>query len=494
MSIKRDSLKKNLFFQIFYQVVMLVVPLVLAPYLTRTLGSVALGTYTYVHSIAYYFVLFAMLGIAKYGQRVIAQNADNIIDLRKAFWGLLKLHMFFSLLAIVAYFAFISLFVQENHTIYYIDGLFVASALFDISWFFCGIENFRQVVYRNLIVKIVECVAIFLFVKSSTDVSTYTFIIGVSIFLGQAVMLPIAIRDVPYISTSFVELKEHLKPLFTFALAVFAVSIYTIFDKTLLGLFASKSDVAFFEYSDRIVKIPLAFIAVAGTILLPRSSSLVKLGDDSKQNNYFSLALIYTTLIASLSFWVLCNVAEKVAVGYYGEEFRPCGNIMIWLSPIIMIVGIGEIVRSQFLIPHSMDRQYIISICLNALISLVVNASLLNVLPDSYKIYGIIIGTITAEFCGTAYQFVVCRKLIKFKYVIYPIIASLVPGFIMFLIVDMIDFNNPNLLIEAVAEALLGIIIYFILYIPSMFFIYRSGYNNIIALLPLKRIRGQKIK
>ena len=489
MGIKRDSLKKNLFFQFFYQVIMLVVPLVIAPYLTRTLGSVALGTYTYVHSIAYYFVLFAMLGIAKYGQRVIAQNADNLYNLRKSFWSLFKLHMLFSLVAIVLYYAFVRFLVHENQIIYYIDGLFVASALFDVSWFFCGIENFRQVVYRNLIVKIVECVAIFLFVKSCEDIAIYTLIISISIFLGQAVMVPIAIKDVPYIKTNKEDFKIHIRPLFTFALAVFAVSIYTIFDKTLLGLFASKADVAFFDYSDRIVRIPLAFITVAGTILLPRASSLVKKGDASSQNSYFSLALIYTTLIASISFWILCAVGDKVAVGYFGEEFQPCGSIMVWLSPIILIIGIGDIVRSQFLIPYSMDRQYTTSICLNAIICLVVSTVLLNILPDPLKIYGIILGTITAEVCGTTYQFVVCRNLIRLRYVIYPIISSLIPGIMMFLILCFVDFHLPNLLLEAVVEAALGLIIYCILYLPSLYLIYRNGYNQVIALLPRRRNR-----
>ena len=77
-----DSVKKNFAFQIIYQVVILVIPLIVSPYLTRTMGSIALGTYTYTYSIAYYFVVFAMLGINKHGQRIIAQRRNDSEKLR----------------------------------------------------------------------------------------------------------------------------------------------------------------------------------------------------------------------------------------------------------------------------------------------------------------------------------------------------------------------------------------------------------------------------
>ena len=85
---KSDGLKKNLFFQFSYQFIVLVVPLIMAPYLTRTLGKEAIGIYSYTYSIAYYFVLVCMLGIVKHGQRIIASVKDDPIQLRKTFWSL----------------------------------------------------------------------------------------------------------------------------------------------------------------------------------------------------------------------------------------------------------------------------------------------------------------------------------------------------------------------------------------------------------------------
>ena len=85
-----QSLKGNFIFQSLYQVITLVIPFIVAPYLTRVLGSNNLGIYTYVGSIASYFVILANLGISKHGQRIIASRRNDNIELRKAFWSLSK--------------------------------------------------------------------------------------------------------------------------------------------------------------------------------------------------------------------------------------------------------------------------------------------------------------------------------------------------------------------------------------------------------------------
>ena len=151
--LEKESLAKNFIFQLLYQIVVIVIPMFLAPYLTRTLQETALGIYSYVHSISYYFVVIANLGISKYGQRLIAQNRENNIKLRKAFWSLFFFHAIFSFVIIIFYYIFIFIFVKSYFIVYYLEGIFVLSALFDITWFFYGLENFKNVVTKNLIIK-----------------------------------------------------------------------------------------------------------------------------------------------------------------------------------------------------------------------------------------------------------------------------------------------------------------------------------------------------
>lgn len=138
-----DSVKKNFAFQIIYQVVILVIPLIVSPYLTRTMGSIALGTYTYTYSIAYYFVVFAMLGINKHGQRIIAQRRNDSEKLRTTFWSLYFIHAVASILSLAAYLVYVLVICGSDKEIALIQGIYVFSATLDITWLFYGLENLR---------------------------------------------------------------------------------------------------------------------------------------------------------------------------------------------------------------------------------------------------------------------------------------------------------------------------------------------------------------
>ena len=229
---RKQSLAKNFMFQFAYQAVILVVPLIMSPYLTRTLMPDALGTYTYVNSIAYYFIIAANLGISVHGRRLISRVSSDESLLRKSFWSLFYAHVGISIAVLGVYFASIQLFHPENQTIYVISGIYVLSALFDITWLFYGLEYFSSVVIKNAVVKVVECILIFCIVKTPNDLWKYTLIVALGGCVGQMVMLPQAIKIVPPIKISAADLKVHLKPLLIFSVSVIATALYTVFDKT----------------------------------------------------------------------------------------------------------------------------------------------------------------------------------------------------------------------------------------------------------------------
>ncbi|MCD7778218.1 MAG: oligosaccharide flippase family protein, partial [Clostridiales bacterium] len=174
--LKPDSAKKNFIFQFVYQIIILVVPLVVSPYLTRTLGSTSLGVYTYTNSIAYYFVVFAMLGINKHGQRIIASRRNDLIALRKTFWSLYTVHFIASMLSVLIYllYAVNGAFSGRNNTaVVFAQTIYVFSEVIDITWLFYGLEKFKLIAIRNAVIKAIETVCIFCFVKNSSDIVIY---------------------------------------------------------------------------------------------------------------------------------------------------------------------------------------------------------------------------------------------------------------------------------------------------------------------------------
>ena len=442
-TMRTDGVKKNFFFQFIYQFLILVIPFVISPYLTRTLGETSLGTYTYTNSIAYYFVILCGLGIVKHGQRIIASRRNDDIALRKTFWSLFSVHAIVSCVGFAAYLLFCFLNTSDDRNVYFAQSLYVLSALFDLTWLFYGIERFRFVVVRNALVKIAELVLIFTLVRDSGDLLIYTLIMGGAMLLSQFCLLPTAFKLVKPISFSFADAKEHIKPLFILAVSVVAVSLYTVFDNTLLGLLSTKEDVAFYEYANKIIVLPKTFISIVGTVLFPRACKCIADHDEEGSKKYYRYSLFAVYFMGFGAAFGLIAVADLFALVYYGEAFAVCGNIIKAMTPLVLIMGLGDIFRMQYLIPLRKDISYTVCILVNAAI----NIALSMVLIPRIGIYGAIIGTLCAEVFGLIYQGFLVRKYIDFRKTFVAALPFFFCGLLMFGVVIAVQlFANASAL------------------------------------------------
>ena len=397
---KQDSLKKNFIFQFLYQVIILIIPLIISAWLTRVLGGEALGIYTFSNSIAFYFILFSNLGILKYGQRIIVARRNDDVSLRKTFWSLFSLHSIISMISTLLYVLYCFIFVKENVDIYLIQTIYVASALFDITWLFYGLENFKSVVIKNVFIKIIECVLIILLVKTTTDLWIYTLIVSSGFLLGQIVMIPQAIRYIKPIRFTWSDSKEHIKPLLVLFISVVATALYTIFDKTLIGLMTSSiNDVAYYEYSSKIIQVPRVLLAVVITVMLPKACDFVERGDKVNHLKIIRLSMVMISFVGSASTFGLIAVSNKLALLYYGEEFAICGSIIASMTPLILIVYLGEVLRTELLIPYKRDFIFVIGIIISAIVNIVLSI----IFIPMFGVYGAVLGTSIAEFAGLIY-------------------------------------------------------------------------------------------
>ena len=208
--IRMESVKKNFIYNVVYQILLVILPLITAPYIARTLGATAVGIYSYTNSIAYYFILFAMLGISNYGNISIASVRDNKEKLNKTFSTIYQLQFILFILAIVIYCIYSIFFVSENNLIFILQIFYVASGLLDISWLFFGLEQFKLTVFRNVVIKVITLVAMFLFVKNPDDLWIYTLIMSVGTFISQAYLWLYVRKFVKFTRVSFKNIRKIL--------------------------------------------------------------------------------------------------------------------------------------------------------------------------------------------------------------------------------------------------------------------------------------------
>ena len=180
----KKSITKNYLYNLIYQILVLILPLITTPYLSRVLGAEGVGIYSYTISIVTYFILFGSLGMAMYAQREIAYVQDDKYKRSKIFWETFILKgISLSISMIVFYFSFA--FKGEYSVYYKILMLEIIANILDVSAFFQGMEEFKKIIKRNLIVKAISILSIFLFIKTSADLNKYLLIYALSVFIGS---------------------------------------------------------------------------------------------------------------------------------------------------------------------------------------------------------------------------------------------------------------------------------------------------------------------
>ena len=277
-----SSLKKNLAYNVAYQILVIILPLITAPYVSRVLGADGLGTYSYIFSIVTYFGLFGMLGIANHGNRSVALVRDNRHKVSEAFSNTYIIQLCTTVIALLLYFLFIYCWFSGDKTIAYIESIIVLSYVLDITWFFFGLEQFAVTVTRNAIIKIATVVAIFIFVRSREDLWIYALIMSCRMIFSQ-IYLWLRIRKyADFCKPSWSQVKSNIKPVLMLFIPAIAYSIYKLLDKVMLGAMSSMSQVGLFDNAEKIINIPSSLITAFGTVMMPRITVLLGTGHEHR--------------------------------------------------------------------------------------------------------------------------------------------------------------------------------------------------------------------
>lgn len=456
---KDNSVAKNYIYNLIYQVLVLILPLITTPYLSRILGAEGVGIYSYTISIVTYFILFGSLGIAMYAQREIAYVQDDEYKRSKIFWEVFILRGISLVISmIIFYFTFA---FRGEYSIYYkILLLEIIANIIDFSAFFQGMEEFKKIIKRNVIIKIVSIVSIFLCIKTSADLNKYVLIYVLSTFLGNlslCLYLPKYLTKVPIQS---LEYKKHLKPTVALFIPQIATQIYTVLDKTMIGgLIADKAEVGYYEQSQKIVKVFLTIVTSLGIVMLPRIANKFANGkkEEIKKNILTSFNFVY--FLATPMMFGLIVVTRDLIPWFLGNSFEKSIYVTYVISPIILIIGLSNVIGTQYLIPTQKQKQYTISVVLGAITNLILNF----IFIPKFMSTGAAMSTIIAEIVVTGIQIYCVRKEFKLKEVFGMSVKYIVASVIMFIIIILLNkfvLTNISVILRLVLDVCTGCGIY----------------------------------
>ena len=448
-----SSIKKNLSLQTIYQILSACMPLITAPYLARKLGVDQLGIFSYTSSIVAYFTLFAMLGTINYGTRCISSVKNDRNKRNEVFSSILILQIVVTIASIIAYVVYLLFFCKENELIAVLQGIALISCLADISWLFFGVEDFQITVTRSIIIKLATVALILLLVKTQDDLWLYTLIMLGGTLLSNLILFLYVPRYASFIKVPVRKIKEHIIPNLVLFVPLLAMSVYHTMDKTMLGALSTYEQSGFYYNSDKIVQIPLLVINGIGTVMLPRMSSLLS---EKKQKEADKLFVTTLEGVAAVSIAIACGIAaisNEFVPFFFGPGYDSCIAITIVFSPVLLIKGFSVIVRTQYLIPMEMEKEFTKSVIGGAVVNLIMNF----ILIPQYGAMGAAIATVIAELVACILQFFSIRgKGLGIKKMLVKTSLYLVIGLLMIAIVRAVALIDMNIVIKLIVEVISG--------------------------------------
>ena len=390
---------KNFLMNVVYQGLTLVFPLITVPYISRVLGAERIGIYSYTYSIAYMFMLAGMLGINNYGNRSVALVRDDKTKLSHTFSSIYCLQIIINLGAVASYLIYIAAIGSPYRLIDLIQLIYVLSICFDVNWFFFGLEKFKLTIIRNLIIKVASLIFIFLLVRNQGDLWKYTLVMASSTLASQLYLFLQLPKYVNFAIEDPKEVFKHFRGVVTLFVPVLAFGVYRVIDKTMIGALSSVVELGYFENAEKLINIPVAVITALGTVMLPRMAYLISKDETAYKDKIcesMNLALMLGTAMAV----GLVAVSRPAANVIFGPAFEKSGTVICLLAVTVIASAWSNVMRTQYLIPKSLDRVYIVSTAGAAVLNFAVNI----VLIPRFGSFGACIGTIVAELFIAIYQ------------------------------------------------------------------------------------------
>lgn len=411
----QTNIKKNFFYSSLLTVANYVFPLIVYPYISRVLGVSNIGICNYVDSIINYFTLFAMMGINTIGIREVACNRNDEDKLSSVFSSLLLLNILFSVFVVFVLIVLVNM-IDELYLYRKMMYVGVLKILFNallVEWLYKGLEKFKYITIRTVLIKIVYVISVFVYVRSENDYYIYYIITVLSIVVNGITNLLFAYGFLGY-SLIRINLKPYIKS--SIALGIYSIltSMYTTFNIMYLGYICGNTEVGYYTTSTKLHSIILALFTAASGVLLPRMTSLFSEGKKEKFNLYFRKS-IDALFMFSIPMVVFCMIfANHIVYWISGVGYEPAVPSLKLVMPLIFLIGYEQVLVIQILSPMKQDKYIILNAFMGSLVGVVLNIILVPKLAS----IGSSIVWLSSEFVVflSAHYFVSKLTGLKFPY------------------------------------------------------------------------------
>lgn len=457
---KEQSIKKNFILNTAYQILTMIIPFITTPYIARVLTADGVGIYSYTNAYQMYFAMFAALGTVSYGSREIARNRNDKEIRSRLFWEIETLSVITTLICLVGWGIFI-LFIRDYKIYYLILSLSLLAVMFDISWFYTGIEHFKYIVFQNGLFRILGVVALFLFVKSKDDIAVYIAIMALTTVLANLSMWIYLPKFIQKTAIKLSNLRLHFKETLVYFIPTIATSVYTVLDKTLIGIITKDTfQNGYYEEATKIINMAktVTFASLNG-VLGSRISYLFAEGKTEEIKRRIQTSMDYILFMGLGICFGIIGVADRFVPLFFGQGFDEVVQLLYFFSPIVIIIGISNCLGAQYYTPAGLRKKSAVYIVIGAAVNLGLNICLIPFLRSR----GAVIASVAAELLIMILYLAKSNGYVKIKQLLSVAWKKLIAALVMVVLIRVVNYFILSDLLAVILEIVVGAGVYVLL-------------------------------
>lgn len=452
------SLAKNSIYNIIYRLLNVLFPLITATYVSRILLPEGVGIIASANNIAIYFALVAALGLPTYGVKKIAEAKDRE-NVSKIFSELFLINCFSTLICTILYYCMIfsTEYFCGKRLLYVIVGLQIFFNIINVDWFYQGKEEFKYIMIRSMVVKIMSLTAVFIFVKSSDDYIFYA-LIQIVAKVANYIFNIINLRK--YVDFRFknLDIQCHMKPIFTLLAASIAIEVYTIADTTMLTMMCGEAAVGYYENARKSIDVVRAIVTAMSAVFLPRLSYYYASGEIIEFKKLIIKGFKILAFLSVPAMMGLYLLSGNLVTILFGESFYGSIVTVKILSISIVTVAFSNFIGYQILVTVGKEKVMFISTLVGALVNVIANVLMIRLFQHN----GAALSSVMTEFLVTIIQVISVKKVISIKGESKFIRDAIISTALMSIVVCSIKFIFASIIWELILSSVIGFAIYMV--------------------------------
>ena len=448
---------RNSIYNIIYKVFSVIFPLVTSSYVSRILLAEGVGKVAYAQSIVTYFVTLSSLGIPQYGIKAIAQSESSRDGQSKTFSELFIINLVSTVLWCAVYYTLINqmLYFADRRALFNTMGLLLILNIFNVDWFYQGIEKYGYIATRSMIVKLLSLISMFVFVRTSDDYINYGLILCIAT-AGNYLYNAANLRKYVGIRVKGIDLARHLKPVLILLVSAVATEIYTMLDTVMIEHIHGEAYVGYYSNAVKVVRVIYTLVIAMVSTFYPQISIYLNEGDYSESNKLLSIGtkiiLLFSVPLAMGAF----VLSDSVVLILFGGDFYSSIATLRILSVLICVFSLAYFLGHIILMSTCNEKKILKATIAGAVFNFCANSLLIPPLKHN----GAAIASVLAELIVTAILLYNGKKFFKLNIgsrFVFSVIAS---SAAMALAVAIVAATMEDVVLKMIVGTGIGILTY----------------------------------